>query len=44
MFEILFAYHFIHKSIIRKIAHQLRQEIVQVCRMLWQKGFEFTPD
>jgi hypothetical protein len=33
-----------HKPTIRKTEQQLRQEIVQVCSMLWQKGFEFTPN
>ena len=40
----LIRYQTTHKPIIRKTEQQLRQEIVQVCKMLWQKGFVAATD
>ena len=40
----LIRYQATHKPIIRKTEQQLRQEIIQVCKMLWQKGFVAATD
>ncbi len=40
----LIRYQTTHKPIIRKTEQQLRQEIIQVCKMLWQKGFVAATD